>query len=181
MIGSNIKLPSVLFIKGVFKRDCISEDVMEKTMMEKINSDTIVIETPQDTYEKLPTIFRSVEQWPTSTKLLCWHCGLSFNEVPVFIPDVIEPAVAKYTDNSYNITVYGVFCCFGDANAFIESSNMKFIDKIEAKNKLRFLYRLFNNASMGDFPSYPNKFDMIQYGGSMSQSRYRELCKSFTR
>lgn len=180
MIGSTIKPPNVLFIKGVFKRDCVTEDSMERTMIEKINGDLTITDVTE-TYEKLPTIFRSIETWPNSTNILCWHCGLQFTQIPVFIPKVIEPAVTKNTDNTHNITVYGVFCCFGDAHAFIEESNMSFVEKVEAKNKLRYLHQLFYGASMCEFPSYPSKFDMIQYGGNMSQAKYQETCQAYGR
>lgn len=194
MIG--ISVPKVLFIKGVFKKDCVEDDFLERKVIDTINNEAcigdvinnIVTEVNEYTYDntknkiaykKLPSVFESLHDWPEKTNLLCWHCSLSFDTVPIFIPKVIEPVISKTKKTKYSIGVYGVFCSFGDAAEFIKNSNWLLIDKIETMNKLKHLYKIFYGTQLKEIVSYPSVFDMIQYGGDLEISQYRELINKY--
>lgn len=193
----SLRIPKVLFIKGVFKRDCTSDDFLEKKVIDEITSDTVnktlvtngLVDVTEDnfigcakqkiSYKKLPSIFESLDSWPKKTNLLCWHCSLPFDTVPIFIPKVIEPVISKTKPNKYSIGVFGVFCSFGDAMEFIKNSNWTLMDKIESINKLKHLYKVFFNTTLKDVVSYPSVFDMIQYGGDIEINKYKELVNQF--
>jgi hypothetical protein len=131
-------------------------------------------------YEKLPFIFESVETWCCNTNLLCWHCSLHFDTKPIFIPKVIEPIISKEEKKKYSIGVYGVFCCFGDAMEFIKNINWTTIEKIEAFNKLKFLYKIFYNKELKEIKNYPSIYDMVQYGGDLTPSNYKKIINSLS-
>lgn len=187
MIISGIKIPKILFIKGVFKKDCSTDDIFEKKILENIPANTEeVISTSHSieedrqyiAYDKLPNIFESFETWPKKTNIHCWHCTLDFDSIPVFIPKVIEPRPnrrADRNDTNYSISTYGVFCCFGCANKFIESRNYSMIEKIEMMNKLKLLHKFFYNKLMQDVISYPDPHQLQQYGGELTPEEFKDL------
>ena len=54
-------------------------------------------------------------EWLKPTKVLCWHCAHAFGGTPVYIPtDVTTP-----TDEECNFSVYGNFCSFPCAQAYL--------------------------------------------------------------
>ncbi len=192
----SISIPKVLFIKGVFKKDCIKDDFLEQKIIETINNDayigdvinnvvaevgecTSVFASARPSYRKLPSLFESIDDWPEKTNLLCWHCSLPFDTTPIFIPKVIEPVISKTKKSKYSIGVFGVFCSFGDAVEFIKNTNWSLIDKIEALNKVKHLYKIFYGTHLKEIVSYPSIYDMVQYGGDMEPSQYRELTNKF--
>jgi hypothetical protein len=125
-------------------------------------------------FEKLPSVFESIIDWPTSTNILCWNCNLPFASTPIFIPTSIEPIISKIKENKYSIGVKGVFCWFSCAWHFIHNRQMDLIDRIETLNKLKFLHKLITGNPMKDIVSYPSPFEMKQYGGDLTIEQYRE-------
>jgi hypothetical protein len=196
-----IKIPKILFIKGIFKKDCQSDDIFEKKILENANiadmsSNLITIQPTIDhpfdeittnfvNYEKLPPIFSNIETWKHKTNLLCWNCALNFNSIPVFIPKVIEPLMIKNKlgrekkSNSYSISVYGVFCTFGCAKQYIESHNYSISDRTENINKLNLLHKLFFNHNMKEMTDYPNPHNMKSFGGDMTVEEFRANIKKY--
>lgn len=188
MLISGIKIPKILFIKGVFKKDCSTDDIFEKKILENIDlpNDEIISSEAIDeqkkfiSYDKLPSIFENYDMWPKRTNIHCWHCTLNFDTTPVFIPKVIEPKSNKKLDYesdkmTYSISTYGIFCSFGCANKFIESRNYSIIEKIEMNNKLKLLHKFFYKKIMTDYVSYPDPYQMQQYGGNLSPEEFKEI------
>lgn len=195
---TRISIPKVLFIKGVYKKDCITDDIFEQQILENMsipNSDfdlnkSLLLSNTNDynfesqniNYNKLPQIFSNINSWPKKTNLLCWHCSLNFNTVPIFIPKAIEPIISKNTDlndEKYSISIYGVFCSFGCAWKFIDSGSYSKVEKIEQKNKLSFLYKYFYKVKMQEIISYPEPYIMKQYGGELSIEEYKHKIDTF--
>jgi hypothetical protein len=195
MIKSS-KAPKILFIKGVFKRDCISDDIFEQKILE--NSDiTQQVSNPIGTvdnngdmqygidsnfikYDKLPNIFESIETWPKKTNLLCWNCTLPFNSVPVFIPKVLEPLSIRNRANmnmsdfqNLSISVKGVFCGFGCCVDFVNNTNYSSVYKTETINKIKLLHKIFYGRNMKDVSYYPHPSLMSMYGGNMTVEDYK--------
>lgn len=186
--GSNA--PKILFIKGIFKKDCLSDDIFEKKILENTIETDTTCDSTDDTiltstfvnYKKLPSIFTDIESWEKKTNLLCWNCTLQFTSIPVFIPSVIEPITIKNkiereksNIQKFSISVYGVFCSFGCTRQFIENHNYSISDKTETINKLRLLHKLFyNNMKMKEMTCYPRPLEMRQYGGDLSIEDFKE-------
>jgi hypothetical protein len=194
IISHNV--PKILFIKGVFKKDCLTDDLFTNKILENAHISDISKEditnlnesnnistgfmsemTQYTNYEKLPTSFYGLNSWPQRTNIHCWHCTLSFDGRPVFIPKVIEPTPSKDTSISkkeYNISVYGVFCSFACANTYINTRNYGIADKIDNINKLKFLYKLFNNVKMTDIVNSPNPYKLKKFGGDLTNDEFRK-------
>lgn len=186
------KIPKILFIKGVFKKDCQSDDIFDKKVLEGSIDDIDDINPLVDestnlncgqftNYERLPNIFTDIETWKKNTNLCCWNCTLQFTSIPVFIPKVIEPVTIKSKINreksnekKYSISVYGVFCTFGCAKQYIETRNYSYSDRVEAINKIRLLHKLFYNVKMKEDIKYPLPTRLKQYGGDLTVSEFRE-------
>jgi hypothetical protein len=185
------KIPKILFIKGVFKKDCQTDDIFDKRVLEGSIDDIDDINPLIDesnlncgqftNYEKLPNIFNDIETWKKNTNLCCWNCTLQFTSTPVFIPKVIEPVTIKNkgdreksNSKKFSISVHGVFCTFGCAKQYIETRNYSYSDRVEALNKIRLLHKLFYNTKMKEDIKYPLPIQLKQYGGDLTVSEFRE-------
>lgn len=186
------KVPKILFIKGIFIKDCLSDDIFEKKILEHTNPqsdyniDNNDLETPIDinfiNYEKFPTTFESIETWKKKTNIKCWCCTLSFDTIPIFIPNVIEPITPKnkierenMLKQQFSISVYGTFCSFGCAYFFIESHNFSIAEKIESLNKLKLLHKLMYNKKIKDIGYYPSPYRLEQYGGNLTIAEFKSM------
>ncbi|MGL5936419.1 MAG: hypothetical protein ACRCZI_12460 [Cetobacterium sp.] len=184
------KIPKVLFIKGVFKKDCVTDDMFDKKIMENVFDNKAMgmgFDEQEDfsvSYNKLPATFENIDVWPKTTNLICWNCHQAFNTIPVFIPGVIEPTTSKDPENSkqkFVISVYGVFSSFGCALSFVESRNYPLNEKIEIHNKLNLLHRLFYGTKMTDTNYFPCIYTTIPYGGDKTIDEFRDEMKKFKR
>lgn len=191
MLIKGVSIPKILFIKGIFKKDCTSDDIFEKRILENSHvveseidiSSTEVIVNGESfvNYEKLPNIFTNIESWKKKSNLACWNCTLFFTSVPIFIPKVIEPVSIKNKferektcDQKFSITVEGVFCSFGCAQQYVEMHNYSIAEKTETLNKLRLLHKLFyNNNKMKELAYYPTPLNMTQYGGCLTITEFK--------
>jgi hypothetical protein len=167
---SNIKeyeIPSILFIKGVFIRDCIPiDELFEQQLMEQLNNDNPVI-----CYEKFPSFFVNNKTWIKTTNIKCWYCDLSFDSKPVFIPKMIEHSGIT---NDYNIPTLGCFCSFCCAKSYCDIYYTRICDHIKINDMLKFLYNIFNGKKIKEINSAPNKYEMVQYGGSLDPLEFRK-------
>lgn len=185
------KVPIVLFIKNVFKKDCVTDDIFDKKIMENIddNMPTQYDQFELDiTYTKLPKIFTNMETWPKTTNLLCWNCHQTFTGIPVFIPGVIEP-ISKPLETEYDglnskslsfsMSVYGVFSSFGCAFSYVESHNYSLSERTEIISKLKMLHKIFYNRKIKDVPYFPSIFSTIQYGGDKTLDEFRNEMEQY--
>jgi hypothetical protein len=161
------KLVKMLFIKGVFIKDCIpDDDIFERQIIEQLNySDTCI-----EIYNKIPLIFTGLESWPKKTNLNCWHCDLKFDSIPIFIPKIID---TNPVANGFNISTFGCFCSFSCALSYNNLYNTKICENIHVKDMLLFLYKIFNKKSIKEIFQSPSKFQMKQYGGILEPIQYK--------
>ena len=185
------KLPKILFIKGVFKKDCVSDDIFEKKILENITIDNMqILQQENDqlsteynftNYIKLPNVFTNIDSWPKTTNLLCWYCGQTFTTVPVFIPGVIEPVMSKSHEERESagqqvlISTSGVFSSFGCAYAYVQEHSFSLSEKTEMCCKLQLLHKLFYGKKMKDISEYPKPYVMKQYGGDLTIEEFNKL------
>jgi hypothetical protein len=157
------KIPKILFIKSVFIKDCIEiDDIFEQQILESIKTPVKIIN-----FVKLPGTFTNLSTWITKTNIKCWYCDLNFDNIPIFIPKLIEPNLS-----GYSIKTYGCFCSFSCAVTFNNIYNKKVCDNIHIRGMLYFLYKLFNNKNAKEIYESYSKYNMIHYGGKMSTHQY---------
>ncbi len=156
------KVPKILFVKGVFLKDCMPiDDIFEQKLMDQLDLEDSVIP-----HKPLPSIFNSMEAWPRTTNLRCWHCDLAFNNTPVFIPKGID----VLSKDTYNISTYGCFCSFNCAIAFNNLYNTKICDNINVRDMLMFLYKIFKETAVKEILPSPSRYIMRHYGGSVDMA-----------
>lgn len=159
------KVPKILFVKGVFLKDCMPiDDIFEQKLMDQLDlEDDIILHKP------LPSIFNNTATWPQTTNLRCWNCDLVFSGIPVFIPKGID----SLSDGNYNIITSGCFCSFNCAIAFNNLHNIKICDNVNVREMLQFLYKVFNEKSVKEILPAPSKYIMKQYGGTVDAAGYQ--------
>ena len=155
--------PTVLFIKGVFIKDCVPiDDMFDARILERAKDEPVFV----DAFTPLPTIFHGFETWPKSTNIRCYYCDRTFETVPIFIPKTIEYSI-KYT-----IATEGCFCTFNCAIRHIDLYYIKIHDNLNKKNMLKLLYRIRYGNQVSEIPPAPSKYEMMCYGGELSQQEY---------
>lgn len=146
---------NILFLYGVFKKDCINvEKSLEDRLMSPIDDTEFTIH-----YDKIPDKFTTLLDWITSTNLLCWHCDAQFDTVPIFIPEYMT----ELSNGCIIMKVKGNFCSFPCASGWnkIYSSGERKWEKDMLLNKL---YRIFYEKDIDEIPPAPRKTYMEQYG-----------------
>ena len=163
---------NILFIKGVFIKDCTPiDEIFEKHMLDRLNidKDTII-------YTKLPILFKDINSWIKNTNLNCWHCDLTFDNVPIFLPTSIE----QYID-SYHIGVSGCFCSFSCLMSYITLYYAKISEYVKYRDMSLLLYKIFNGKSINEIVPTPSKFTMLKYGGYDTTEMYKNKIYELTK
>lgn len=157
----------ILFLKGVSLKDFVDIDEL---FDEKLN-ETTHTQYKKIIYDKIPKIFKNVKTWTTTTNIKCWHCELSFNNPPVFIPNEIYN-----TSTGKEISVCGNFCSFGCAKSFLDYNKSK-PDNWDKNEMLKLLFYLFNAKKIDDIKPAPSKYILTKYGGSTTIKDYQAKLK----
>lgn len=174
----------VLFLQGVFKKDC--------KRMEDMFREKIIVENTNDRetklYDKIPVIFTSLNDWFKSTNLHCWFCSRTFKNRPWFEPQSIEPvseisngailsnAELKKSVNikKLSIVVHGIFCTCNCVRSYIELHTRDMSEKLNKIAMLKMVYYIFMGKNIPDIQPSPPPTEMIQYGGSLSPGEYQQ-------
>ena len=175
----------ILFLQGVFKKDCKR---MEDMFRDRLMNENITVE--KKVYDHIPTHFTSIQKWPNSTNLLCWHCSRSFKSRPWFEPQSIEPisegVVGKAETNikvlvnrkTVSISVKGMFCTCNCVRAHIDLYTKDVIDHTNKISMLKFLYEIFSGKSVPDIQPSPPRTEMVTYGGELTEYEYQKKIDS---
>lgn len=94
----------------------------------------------------------------------CWWCTYEFDTLPVCAP-------LKYNSKRDEFTVYGFFCSFSCAKAFLLYKNTPYIDPA--------LITLLNKRLTGSFetiPVAPSIQCLTRFGGNMTIEEFRNRC-----
>jgi hypothetical protein len=174
MNKSVYKIQQILFVEGVFLKDCVSiDDIFEKRLLDKLHVDdqkTIV-------YGRIPTCFVNLDTWVKSVNVKCWYCDLTFTNMPIFIPNNVH----KKGDN-YNINTHGCFCSFACAQKYINIHYSNICDYTNYTQMLKYLYFVFYNKRINDIVPSPDKYEMVHYSnGTVTVSEYKTKIKKLNR
>jgi hypothetical protein len=166
------KVPKILFIRGIFLKDCIHiDDIFEQQLIDRLDEEEIKVMK----FDKIPTVFTSLDTWLKKVNIRCWFCDLNFETIPVFIPKLIEPASSGYT-----IGTEGCFCTFSCAMAYINLYYPKIYDNVRKHDMLKFLYKMFHDSKVREILASPSRHEMFQYGGSLEIHQYRTKIMEIT-
>lgn len=165
------------------------------------SSNSVSSNNIKDTYEKLPYIYTGISSWPKKTNLHCWYCSLVFDDVPIFIPKCVEPNNLQYlqTDNQFHLLSErstniisnlgsagnsresryamnreGCFCSFNCALSFIDLYYPKPHENVDKRGTLEILFYEIYNIHPQKLYKSPSKYEMIQYGGTLSPNEYKQ-------
>ncbi len=198
-------IPQTLWLKGVYLRDLVTMDnIFEKTIedeLEKTNdtqsssSSESYSNTESIVYDKIPKVFRNMNNWPKTINIRCSYCTLFIRKIPVPVPSAYEET--RDCDQVFDVDT--VCCSFPCALSLItESFNnsrlrwsrlgmIKLVRKIfynelcrpetlnqqfgiESKDKIKPI-KILNK----EIPPAPKRNDLRQYGGEMSEKEFRHI------
>jgi hypothetical protein len=166
------KVPKILFIRGVFLKDCIPiDDIFEQQLIDRLDEEKIKI----NEFDMIPSVFTTLNAWVKKVNIHCWYCDLNFEAHPVFIPRLIEP-----TSDGYTIGTEGCFCTFSCAMAHINIHYPKIYDNVRKHDMLKFLYKIFHTAKVREILASPSRYEMTQYGGHLEIHEYRTKIMTIT-
>ena len=172
-MDSDYDEPKFLFIYNVFIKDCMSiGDLFEQKFISKITNTT----NNTINYKKLPTIFTSKEEWVQQTNIKCWYCHLNFDNMPIFIPKLIEKK-----DGDISIYTNGCFCSFSCAMSYINLYNKDICDRVNVEQKLKFLYSFIYDINISHIKESPSIYNLKHYGGTYTIDEYKTLIKSLNK
>jgi hypothetical protein len=159
------KIPTILFMEGVFKHDCkLIDDIFEKRLIGQIHQIKL------SKYKAVNRVFTGMDTWMASTNTKCFYCDLFFTFIPCFIPKKIE--VLK----TITVIPEGCFCSF---NCCAKQVSEKYSVKMqnEKEKMLKYMYHIYYpdaDPNVTIHPS-PNKYEMIHYDeGSLTKEEYRK-------
>jgi hypothetical protein len=147
----------LLILRGVTLQQCIEEDAVAPTLAEQL-------------YDRVPRRFASVETWPQSCNLRCWHCDLPIGDrPPCFVPLSLDLLGGEYCCNTL-----GVFNRWGCVIAYIDGA---YADRAK-RDHMRHLAKIFAGRMLGlaAMPPYiepaPPRTQMQCYGGEKTADEY---------
>ena len=147
----------VLYLRGVYLKDLLNT-----------NFDNID-DTPEDSpYDVIPARFNTLDTWILQTNILCSHCGLSHNNVPIFLPEYI---------NNNGITIKRVlFCTFPCAMSYIRNHyyGPSFDNLLIG---IRHVYTIFTSETIDEIPYAPETHEIDAFGGKNAKYKIYEFRK----
>jgi len=167
----NKSISKVLFLRGVFLKDC---KTCEEIFQERLDNLDSVDDEDVQIYEELPHCFTSFEKWKKKSNNKCWYCHLYFDTVPWFEPKTIEPSKDTSNSEGYTITINGNFCSVGCVLAYINKHTTTLEERHNKIQMLRFVYEIFEKKSIINITSSPSPTIMKCYDSSgITEEEYR--------
>jgi hypothetical protein len=157
MIGKKT-VGNILFLPGVFRKDCKK---IEDFMMDRL-ADT----SESITYDKIPSVFTTLEAHPRQTNLKCWSCHMNFKTRPWF-----EPLTLSKTSMSIKGNFCGP-CCVASYIKLYTSSLPVQHDKL---NMLKHIYEIYTGIRVITIRAAPPHTCMKEYGGDTTPEAYIKM------
>lgn len=155
MKKSNIKVETVLFLAGVFKKDCSKLELQ----VNKTNE-----------YDSIPMTFTTLDKHPTHTNLLCWNCMRSFKGYPWFEPQTMTCNSKQKKDIHFSCN--GNFCSAPCVRRYIDTNTKSLSERTDKIAMLKIEYEILMGKSIDFIPPAPPHTVMIQFGGTMRPDEY---------
>lgn len=186
MLAQTKPIPGTLFLQGVFKKDCRRvEDFFQEKLFDNFNQTKISNDVK---YDKIPTKFTSVEEWPKTTNLECWHCRRTHRNKPYFEPQSIDPsndqsdgkiiAFAKTAQDMQKrkimMSVRGTFCSRNCVRSWINIHTSNMHDKMNKIKMLLYLDELFTGITLPDVQPSPAPQELLRCGGHLTDAEYQQ-------
>jgi hypothetical protein len=165
---STKKANGVLFLQGVFKKDCkIIEDMFHENLLlsHRPNKENII-------YDKIPLLFTGINTWVKSTNIQCWYCTRSISGMPWTEPQSIEPVELQ---NAFSLIVKGFFCSVNCVKSYIDLNAKTPEENNNKTSMLKYLYKIMTNNEILHIQKSPHYTRLLQYGGDLSSSEYQRL------
>ncbi len=162
------KLDGILFLQGVFKKDCkVMEDLFHENLLTSQYSykENVI-------YDKIPLIFTGLNTWKKSTNIQCWYCTRPFSGVPWTEPQSIEPIEYQ---QSFSIVVKGFFCSANCVKAYIDINNPNPGENNNKTSMLKYFYKIMTGNDISFIQKSPPYTQLLQYGGPLSSSEYQKI------
>ena len=167
--------PNILFLGGISRDDYIApEELADRKFLKEenisyINSTKYI---SQLIYDKIPSTFTSLDEWPSETNLHCWQCGFTCDGKPIFVPIFIRETV-----RGVEFGVKGIMCTFNCAARWIISnSNLNIEERWKYQNNLKILYFLFTGIH-NEIKLAPEKTALKKYGGDLTDEEFWDELK----
>ena len=138
--------------------------VVFKTLSKVVNDDFIKFRK-----------FYSVAKWTIKSPFHCWFCDRQINDIPVFIPQFVEPTQEH---NVNYVQCEGHFCSFHCASAYIQEQCKTKREVDEKRRMLHYLFFLFYDKRVLSIPPSPPKTEMIRFGGCLTEEQYLQKIKN---
>jgi hypothetical protein len=172
---------NILFLRGCFVDDCDSiEDLFDARLLGETSEDA-PFKSTEIVYDKIPSTFKNMGTWITSTNLLCWSCDCVFYSIPIFVPTAIKCGPSGTCSNHINIVddmdTLGNFCSWNCASSYIDC-NFKGSRKWEIHEFLKMLYTVFTKKTIPQITASCDKTTMVQYGGAKTRQEYRKMLET---
>jgi len=167
---SNFVEPYILFLKGVSLNDIISiEDIFSKEIIEAdTDADNEFSKKEEVLWDKIPSVFTSLDNWNKQTNIRCWFCTLRFKSIPWFI----IKSISQTTEGKI-FNIEGNFCSCGCLMGFVKKSYSK-REHFDIFHNIYTLYTIMTGKKKLNIVESPDIFNLKFYGGNMSIEKYRE-------
>ncbi len=171
----NFVEPYILFLKGVSLSDIISiEDIFNQEIIEADSS----IEEKEDLkkggldnealWDKIPSVFTSLDNWHKQTNIRCWYCTLKFKSVPWFIIKSIQQS-----SEGKVMSIKGNFCSCGCLMGFVKKNYSK-REHFDIYHNVYSLYTIMTGRKKLTILVSPDIYNLKFYGGPMTIDKYKE-------
>jgi hypothetical protein len=159
--------PNILRLPGIRLSDFKPpEDTLDERLLESVEAAegrASPLGAEGVPYDKIPSEFTGLEDWPTSTNLKCWVCDFNFSDRPKFVALSFKENEA----GGYKMGVHGVMCTFNCAELYIETHYLRLTERQHLQELLRFEYFFFTAKWVSRIRPAPSKTEMLQYGGHL--------------
>lgn len=118
------------------------------------DEETVFGRTAMKAVESIVRNFTTLAEWPKTTRLHCWECGLSIDGMPVYIPWPSMNVVNGY----YCSGPCGAHCIMKkNINETVRSEMMRMFVMV--------LNILYNRTDITKVIEAPDRTELVQYGG----------------